>query len=89
MNNPLSSSLALLSALKQTNMPLSILVDSPISFSSGIGMPGVSSVSEIVNMIEEKVKNENFLEYYNEIVTSENTNERYHEGFDFIKNFIN
>lgn len=89
MNKSLNSSNALLSAIKRTNKPLSIVIGSPISFSSGIGMPGVSSVSEIVNMIEEKVNQENLIDDYNEVVTSDNTNERYQEGFDFIKNFIN
>ncbi|OVZ85528.1 SIR2 family protein [Yersinia intermedia] len=88
MNNPLASKQALLSAISRSKKPISILVGSPISAPEYLNALGVSSVTEIVTMIESVVREENLTEEYREYVKSENTTERYQEGFEFIKNFI-
>ncbi|HGE8321569.1 SIR2 family protein [Serratia marcescens] len=88
MTSPFTSTKALLSAITRSRKPLTILLGSPISTSDSPNSLGVSSVSEVVGMIEDTVKKENLYEEFFDIVTSENSNERYQDGFEFIKNYI-
>lgn len=88
MSNHLASTQALLSAVTRSKKPLTILLGSPTSAPDGPNALGVSSVTEIVGMIEDTVKKEDLFEQFCDIVTSTNSNERYQDGFDFIKNYI-
>lgn len=84
----LASDRALLSAITRSKKPITILVGSPISAAEGPDSKGVSTVSEIVQMIEEVLKEENLYEQYEEVLKAANTTERYQEGFNFIKDYI-
>ncbi|AMG99257.2 hypothetical protein AL485_08775 [Serratia liquefaciens] len=88
MTSQLASTQALLSAITRSKKPLTILLGSPVSTSENLDSLGVSSVSEIVGMIEETLHKENLFDQYTDIVKSNNTNEKYQDGFDFIKNYI-
>ncbi|EOV8836303.1 SIR2 family protein [Cronobacter dublinensis] len=84
-----ASDKALLSALQRSKKPITILVGSPISASEGNSNRGVSTVSEIVQMIEDLLAKEGLFEQYQEVVRSTNTTEKYQEGFSFVKDYIN
>ncbi|MCS3402522.1 SIR2 family protein [Pantoea sp. B566] len=83
-----ASEKALMSAVARTKKPLTILLGSPISAAEGPNRLGVSTVSEIVEMIELTLKKENLYEQFEELKIT-NTIERYQHGFDFVKNYIN
>lgn len=84
----LASDKALLSAITRSKKPITILVGSPISAADGPSSSGVSTVSEIVQMIEDVLKKEQLFEQYEETIKTTNTTERYQEGFDFIKDYL-
>ncbi|HDH0709072.1 TPA: SIR2 family protein [Klebsiella aerogenes] len=88
MSNHLASTQALLSAVTKSKKPLTILLGSPSSAPDSPNALGVSSVTEIVGMIEDAVKKEDLFDEFSDVVTSKNSNERYQDGFDFIKNYI-
>ncbi|EHN8812616.1 SIR2 family protein [Enterobacter hormaechei] len=88
MSNHLASTQALLSAVTKSKKPLTVLLGSPASAPDSPNALGVSSVTEIVGMIEESVKKEDLFDQFNDVVTSINSNDRYQDGFDFIKNYI-
>lgn len=88
MANRFTSTKALLSAITKSKKPITILLGSPVSTSDSPNSPGVSSVSEIVGMIEDTIRKEELYEDFIDVVTSENSNERYQDGFDFIKNYL-
>lgn len=88
MSNHLASTQALLSAVTKSKKPLTVLLGSPASAPDSPNALGVSSVTEIVGMIEESVKKEDLFDQFNDVVTSINSNDRYQDGFDFIKNYL-
>lgn len=57
MTSQLTSTQTLLSAITRSKKPLTILLDSPVSTAESINSLGVYSVSELIGIIEEDLKN--------------------------------